>query len=89
MECGDGSETRHGFGRGEYKYFAYPLPGLIADLRQALYVPLGDVANRWNDAMGIDIRYPAQHAAFLQRCHDADQTRPTPVLSENHIRAYR
>ena len=72
--------ARQGFGRGEYKYFAYPLPGLIADLRQALYVPLRDVANRWNDAMGIDIRYPAQHAAFLQRCHDADQTRPTPLL---------
>jgi hypothetical protein len=72
--------ARHGFGRGEYKYFAYPLPGLIADLRPALYAPLRDVANRWNDAMGIDIRYPDQHAAFLQRCHDAGQTRPTPLL---------
>jgi hypothetical protein len=72
--------ARHGFGRGEYKYFAYPLPGLIADFRPALYTSLRDVANRWNDAMGIDIRYPGQHAAFLQRCHDAGQTRPTALL---------
>lgn len=72
--------ARHGFGSGEYKYFAYPLPGLIADLRPALYAPLRDVANRWNEAMGIDIRYPSKHAAFLQRCHNAGQTRPTPLL---------
>jgi uncharacterized protein len=72
--------ARHGFGRGEYKYFAYPLPGLIADLRPALYAPLRDVANRWNETMGIDIRYPSKHTAFLQRCHDAGQTRPTPLL---------
>jgi hypothetical protein len=71
---------RHGFGRGEYKYFSYPLPDLIAALRPELYARLVDTANRWNLAMGIDISYPAQHEAFLKRCHDAGQARPTPLL---------
>jgi hypothetical protein len=71
---------RHGFGRGEYKYFSYPLPDPIAGLRPALYVRLRDVANRWNEAMGIDIRYPESHDVFLKRCHAAGQTRPTPLL---------
>jgi uncharacterized protein len=71
---------RHGFGRGEYKYFAYPLPEPIAALRPVLYAQLADVANRWNEAMGIDIRYPRRHEAFLERCHAAGQTRPTPLL---------
>ena len=71
---------RHGFGRGEYKYFTYPLPDLIAQLRPALYARLRDVADRWNEAMGIEIRYPESHEAFLKRCHAAGQTRPTPLL---------
>ena len=71
---------RHGFGRGEYKYFAYPLPYLIAELRPVLYARLCGVANRWNETMGIDISYPDRHETFLKRCHAAGQTRPTPLL---------
>ena len=72
--------ARHGFGRGEYKYFAYPLPAVVAGLRTALYPRLVPVANRWNESMGIDARYPDVHADFLEKCHDAGQTRPTPLL---------
>ena len=71
---------RHGFGRGEYKYFRYPLPDPIAELRPALYAQLCGIANRWNATMGIDISYPPSHEAFLKRCHAAGQIRPTPLL---------
>jgi hypothetical protein len=72
--------ARHGFGRGEYKYFSYPLPGKVAELRSSLYPPLAEVANRWNAAMGLEVRYPAEHAAFLRRCHKAGQTKPTALM---------
>ena len=72
--------ARHGFGRGEYKYFDYPLPGLIQDLRTTIYPLLVPVANRWNTALGIEVRYPAEHVDFLERCHQAGQVKPTPLL---------
>ena len=72
--------ARHGFGRGEYKYFSYPLPEPVAVLRAALYPPLAEIANRWNEAMAIDLRYPREHASYLARCREAGQTKPTPLL---------
>jgi len=71
---------RHGFGRGEYKYFKYPLPALIQSLRAAIYPRLVPIANSWNQAMGVDARYPEQHIHFVRRCHEAGQLRPTPLL---------
>jgi uncharacterized protein len=70
----------HGFGRGEYKYFADPLPEPIVALRRGFYSRLAPVADRWNAAMGVSVRYPAAHEAFRARCHAAGQTRPTPLL---------
>jgi uncharacterized protein len=72
--------ARHGFGKGEYRYFKYPLPHLLGGLRTALYPHLADVANKWSGRMGIDEGYPEDHASFLERCRAAGQTRPTPLL---------
>ena len=72
--------ARHGFGRGEYKYFSYPLPARIAELRGSLYPPLAVIANTWMAALKSDVCYPPSHAAFLKRCHTAGQKRPTPLL---------
>lgn len=72
--------ARHGFGRGEYKYFAAPLPGPVARLRATFWPHLAPIANRWNEAMGLTPRFPARHEEFLARCHAAGQRRPTPLL---------
>ena len=72
--------ARHGFGRGEYKYFDHPLPQPVAHLRTALYPRLVPIANRWHAAMAVATRFPADHAVFIERCHAAGQTRPTPLL---------
>ena len=72
--------ARHGFGRGEYKYWKYPLPEIVAGFREALYPALSAIANRWNKALGIDASFPAEHSEYLDRCHRHGQTRPTPIL---------
>jgi len=72
--------ARHGFGRGEYKYFAYPLPQIVAELRTELYLRLAPIANKWNTRMGIEIQYPDSHAEFIKRCHNAGQNKSTPLL---------
>jgi len=72
--------ARHGFGKGEYRYFRYPLPDPIGTLRTALYARLAPVANGWNERMGIETRYPAEHQTFVETCHQAGQQRPTPLL---------
>jgi hypothetical protein len=72
--------ARHGFGRGEYQYYGYPLPSLIQQLRDALYPQLASIANEWNGALGNPATYPPEHRQFQQLCHQAGQTRPTPLL---------
>lgn len=72
--------AQHGFGRGEYKYFKYPLPALIAELRTVLYARLAPLANGWNASLGVDVRYPDAHADFIERCRESGQTQPTPLL---------
>jgi uncharacterized protein len=71
---------QHGYGRGDYQYFAYPLPPLVGDLRSSFYARLVATANRWSERMRSEVRYPAEHAAFIERCHGHDQRRPTPLL---------
>ena len=79
---------RHGFGCGEYKYFSYPLPDVLSELRAAAYSHLVPIANHWNEAMGIDVRYPEKHDDFVERCHTASQARPTPLLLQYGVGDY-
>ena len=72
--------ARHGYGKGEYKYFRYPLPGIVSRLRTDVWPKLAPIANRWNEAMRIDVRYPKTHAEFIERCHEAGQSKPTPLV---------
>lgn len=79
---------RHGFGRGEYRYFSYPLPELVNAMRTSLYPHLVPTANHWNEAMAINVRFPATHAEYMQRCHDAGQNKPTPLILKYETNDY-
>lgn len=72
--------ARRGFGQGEYRYFSYPRPPIVKSLRRVLYPHLAPIANRWHERMGIERSFPDTHQAFLDRCHEAGQARPTPLL---------
>ncbi len=72
--------SRHGFGSGEYKYFDQPLPAPVGELRAAFYPPLAEAANRWAGLLGEEVRYPGELESFLERCHEAGQLRPTPLM---------
>ncbi|HEY1249352.1 MAG TPA: 2OG-Fe(II) oxygenase [Nitrososphaera sp.] len=80
--------AQHGFGRGEYKYFSYPLPDIIEGLRTTIYPFLVPIANHWNTIMGIDVRYPEKHAEYIARCHNSGQLRPTPLLLQYGVGDY-
>ena len=80
--------ARHRYGRGEYRYFAYPLPDLVARLRTALYPRLAPIASCWHEALGLDVAFPDEHADFLARCHAAGQLRPTPLLLKYETDGY-
>jgi hypothetical protein len=79
---------KHGFGKGEYKYFAYPLPKMIEEIRTAVYAKLAPIANAWHAAMKLDVRFPGSHAEFLERCHKAGQVKPTPLILKYHANDY-
>jgi hypothetical protein len=82
------SMEQYRFGKGEYKYFAYPLPPQIARIRTDMYLPLSQLANQWMEALGIALSYPEMHTTFLDKCHEEGQTRPTPLILQYEAHGY-